>query len=133
MGSSTLINPSSQSEEFHQQCVSLHLSQNSQYLPKNFLSCFTSSSDSEWVIVVVVCRVGEDLWWIPEPLTCKFICHRSIVFCLLVWCLVGCPPLSGSNMTPLGLLPCVVLFCPGVGVLNHGEFSPCGLDFYLHL
>ena len=36
LGSSTLANPSSQLEELHQQCVSLHLSQNSQYLPKTF-------------------------------------------------------------------------------------------------
>ena len=36
LGSSTLINPSSQSEELHQQCVSLHLSQNSQYFPRIF-------------------------------------------------------------------------------------------------
>ena len=34
----TSVNPSSQLEELHQQCVSLHLLQNSQYLPKNFLS-----------------------------------------------------------------------------------------------
>ena len=48
---STLINSSSQSEELHQQCVSLHLAQNSQYFPKNFLFCFTSPSDSVWVVV----------------------------------------------------------------------------------
>ena len=38
--------PSSQSEELHQQCVSPHLSQNSQYLPKNLLSCSASPSSS---------------------------------------------------------------------------------------
>ena len=30
------VNPSSQSKELHQQCLSLHLLQNSQCLPKNF-------------------------------------------------------------------------------------------------
>ena len=40
-----LVNPSSLLEELHQQCVSLHLLQNSQYLPKNFLSSVVSSPD----------------------------------------------------------------------------------------
>ena len=39
LGFSTSNNPSSQSEELHQQCVLPHLSQNSQYLPRNLLSC----------------------------------------------------------------------------------------------
>ena len=43
--------PSSQSEEVHQQCDLPHLSQNSQYLPKNLLSCSASSSSSVWGIV----------------------------------------------------------------------------------
>ena len=41
----TSVNPSSQSEELHQQCVSLHLLQNSQYLPKNFLFSVISLFD----------------------------------------------------------------------------------------
>ena len=41
----TSVNPSSQSEELLQQCVSLHLLQNSQYLPKIFLSSVIPSSD----------------------------------------------------------------------------------------
>ena len=41
----TSVNPSSQSEELLQKCVLLHLSQNSQYLPKNFLSSIISPSD----------------------------------------------------------------------------------------
>ena len=45
-GFSTFSNPSSQSEELHQQYVSPHLSQNSQYLPRNLLlpDCSFSSS-----------------------------------------------------------------------------------------
>ena len=43
--------PSSQSEELHQQYDLPHLSQNSQYLPKNLLSCSTSPSSSVWGIV----------------------------------------------------------------------------------
>ena len=54
LGSSTLVNPSSQSEELQQQCVSLHLSQNSQYLAKSFLSCSTSPSDSVWLLLLHV-------------------------------------------------------------------------------
>ena len=48
-GFSTFSNPSSQSEELHQQYVLPHLSQNSQYLPRNLLlpSCSFSSS-SMW-------------------------------------------------------------------------------------
>ena len=53
LGSSTLINPSSQLEELHQQCVLPHLSQNLQYLPKHFLSHSTSPSDSVCIIVAV--------------------------------------------------------------------------------
>ena len=41
----TSVNPSSQSEELHQQYVLLHLLQNSQYLPKNFLFSVISPSD----------------------------------------------------------------------------------------
>ena len=41
--------PSSQSEELYQQCDLPHLSQNSQYLPRNLLSCSASSS-SVWGI-----------------------------------------------------------------------------------
>ena len=41
----TSVNPPYQSEELHSQCVLLHLLQNSQYLPKNFLSSVISSSD----------------------------------------------------------------------------------------
>ena len=41
----TSVNPSSQLEELHQQCVSLHLSQNLQYQPKNILYSFVSPSD----------------------------------------------------------------------------------------
>ena len=52
LGLSTL-SPSSQSEEKHQQCVSPHLSQYSQYLPKKFVHCFTSSSESVWIIATV--------------------------------------------------------------------------------
>ena len=43
--------PSSQSEELHQQCDLPHLSQNSQYLPTNLLSCATYPSSSVWGIV----------------------------------------------------------------------------------
>ena len=43
--------PSSQSEELHQQCYLPHLSQNSQYLPKNVLFCFASPSPLVWGIV----------------------------------------------------------------------------------
>ena len=45
-GLSTFSNPSSQSEELHQQFVSPHLLQNSQYLHRNLLllTCFSSSS-----------------------------------------------------------------------------------------
>ena len=47
-GFSTFSNPSSQSEEFHQQYISPHFSQNSQYLPKNLLLPVCSSSPSVW-------------------------------------------------------------------------------------
>ena len=45
-GFSTFSNPSSQSEEFHQQYVSPHLSQNLQYLPMNLLLPACSSFSS---------------------------------------------------------------------------------------
>ena len=45
--------PSSQSEEKHQQCVSPHLSQYSQYLLKKFMLCMTSPSESVWVTAAV--------------------------------------------------------------------------------
>ena len=45
--------PSSQLEEKHQQCVSPHLLQYSQYLSEKDVSCFTSPSKSVWVITVV--------------------------------------------------------------------------------
>ena len=38
------LSPSSQLEVKHQQCVSSHLLQYSQYLPEKFVSCFTSPS-----------------------------------------------------------------------------------------
>ena len=53
LGLSTLTNSSSQSDELHQQHVSLHLTQNLQYFPKKSLTCFTSPSDSVWVVVFV--------------------------------------------------------------------------------
>ena len=53
LGFSTLCNLSSQSEELHQQYVLPHLSQNSQYLPRNLLlpAC-SSSSFSVWGILL---------------------------------------------------------------------------------
>ena len=42
--------PSSQLEELHQQCDLPHVSQNSQYLPRNLLSCPASPSSSIWGI-----------------------------------------------------------------------------------
>ena len=45
--------PSSQLEEKHQQCVSQHLSQYLQYLPKKFVPCFISPSKSVWVTAAV--------------------------------------------------------------------------------
>ena len=53
LGSSTLINSSSQSEELHQQWVLPHLLQKLQYLPKNFPFCSTSPSSSVWVTAVI--------------------------------------------------------------------------------
>ena len=47
-GSSTFSNHSSQSEELHQQYISPHLSQNSQYLPRNLLLPACSSSSFMW-------------------------------------------------------------------------------------
>ena len=53
--------PSSQLEELHQQCDSPHLLQNSQYLPRNLLSCSTSPSSSVWGIVAAY--VGSVKTW----------------------------------------------------------------------
>ena len=52
LGLSTLSS-SSQLEEKHQQHVSPHLLQYSQYLPKRFVPCFTSPAKSVWVIAAV--------------------------------------------------------------------------------
>ena len=67
LGSSTLINSSSQLEELHQQWVLPHLSQNLQCLPKNVLSCFTSPSDSVWVIVAVYVGLVKICGGYPYP------------------------------------------------------------------
>ena len=67
LGSSTLINPSSQSEELHQQCVLLHLSQNLQYLPKKFPFCSTYPSDSVWVTVAVYVGLVKICGGYPNP------------------------------------------------------------------
>ena len=45
--------PSSQLEEKHQQHVSPHLLQYLQYLPKKFVLCVTSPSESVWVTAAV--------------------------------------------------------------------------------
>ena len=83
LGSSIFSNPSSQSEELHQQYVSPHWSQNLQYLPKNSCSCSTSPSSSCVGYCGCICGVCEDLWGIPKPLTCWYICFRCIIFGLL--------------------------------------------------
>ena len=116
--------PSSKSEELYQQCVSPHLSQNSQYLHRNLLSCSPSPSSSMYM------GVFEDFRGIPKPLTCWYIGFRCIIFGLHVCHLVGCSPLSGHNIAPsISLFPCMILFCPGLNVLDHAEFSPCSFNF----
>ena len=131
LGLSTL-SPSSQLEEKHQQHVSPHLLQYLQYLPKKFVFMIYLSFQICISYSHCICGIGEGLWWIPKSLACGYICFRSN-FCVHTGCLAGCPPFSGFYMTPLGLFPCTVLLCPGVSVLNHGEFSPCGLNLDLHL
>ena len=62
LGFSTFSNPSSQSEELHQQYVLPHLSQNSQYLPRNlFLSGCSSSSSS--MFGTVAAHLGSVKTW----------------------------------------------------------------------
>ena len=53
--------PSSQLEELHLQCDLPHLSQNSQYLPKNLLFCAASPSLSVWGYCHSICGICEDL------------------------------------------------------------------------
>ena len=132
MGPFTLICSSSQSEEKHQQCVSPHLLQYSQYLPKKVVCSFTTS-DSVWGCNHCIHWVCEDLWWILESLAYRYICFRSTIFCLHIIYLAGCPPLFGYYMTSLGLSSCAVLLHFGVGILKHIEFFPCGLNFDLYL
>ena len=67
LGSSTLINPSSQSEELHQQCILPHLSQKLQYLPKHFLFCSTSPPESVWVTVIVYVGSVKIFGGYPNP------------------------------------------------------------------
>ena len=61
------LSPSSQLEEKHQQCVSPHLSQYSQYLPKRFVPCFTSPSESVWVIAAVHMGLVKICGGYPNP------------------------------------------------------------------
>ena len=100
LGSSTLINSFSQLEELLQQCVSLHLAQNLQYLPKNFLSCITSPSDSVWVVVaayvgsVKICGGCPNPWpvgiSVSEALSSVYmfvILQGALLFLDLIWLL----------------------------------------------
>ena len=59
--------PSSQSEELHQQCVLPHLSQNSQYFPRNLLSCSTSPSSSMWGIAAAYMGSVKTWGGYPNP------------------------------------------------------------------
>ena len=125
--------PSSQSEELHQQCVLPHLSQNSQYFPRNLLSCSTSPSSSMWGIAAAYMGSVKTWGGYPNPWPAGTSVFRCIIFGLHVCHLVGCFPLSGLNITSSNsLFPHMILFHPGVNVLDHAEFSPCSFNFYLY-
>ena len=130
LGLST-FNPSFQSEEKHQQCVSPNLLQCSQYLPRKFVSCFTSLSKSMWVIATVYAGSVKICGGYPNPWPVGISVSEVLFSGCTLAALWDVLPFLDFILTPLGLFSCVVLLCPGLGVLIHGEFSPYGLYFDL--
>ena len=101
---------------------------------KLFIFCSTSPSDSVWVTVVVYVGLVKICGGYLIPLSCRYICLRSII--LLSACLSSCgvPSFFWILYDTFGPFPTyAVLLCPGVGILDHGEFSPCGLNCDLYL
>ena len=86
---SSTFSPSSQSEEKHQQsCFSTSVAIFTIPASESLFLCFTSSSESGVGHSHCICGVSEDLWWIPKSLACRYICFRSIIFCVHTSCLV---------------------------------------------
>ena len=134
-GFSTFSNPSSQSEELHQQYISPHLLQNSQYLPRNLLLPACSSSSSVWGTAAAY--LGSVKTWgrylTPWPTGTSV----SVFVLSSAWM----PPISLWGVLLFLVLtllllsaffPSMILFCSSVGVLEHTELSSLGLDLYLY-
>ena len=90
-GFSTSNNPSSQSEELHQQCVLPHLSQNSQYLPRNLPSWYlnpwptgTSVLDVFSLVCMFVILWSAFLFLVLTYLLLSAFSH-AWYFSVLVW------------------------------------------------
>ena len=76
-----------------------------------------------------ICGVCEDLRGIPKPLT--WLVHLFLMCCSQSACLSSCMVLFSFwfNITSsITLFPYMVLFCPGVDVLDHAKFSPCNFN-----